>query len=60
MPALELAILKNQKCLDKKVEIKNLTDPTETVNHQQLYLTFFFFFFEISLNLTVHLMRRKI
>lgn len=45
MPALELAILKNQKCLDKKVEIKNLTDPTETVNQATAVPNIFLFLF---------------
>lgn len=58
MPALNLVILKNQKCLDKKVEIQNLTEPTETVNKGVPNM--FLGFFESSLNLTVHLMRRKI
>lgn len=60
MPAWKLVTLKNQKCLDKKVEIRHLTDPTETVNQVRAVPNMFFSFFEISLNLTVHLMRRKI
>lgn len=45
MPALDLVILKNQKCLVKNIEIKNLSEPTETVNLVRAVPNMFSFLF---------------
>lgn len=60
MSALDLINLKIRNAWSKRLKYENLTEPTETVKEVRTVPKSAFCFFEVSLNLTVHLMRREV